>query len=76
MRKPTSRQLAVCVNSTDYPASLERRKIYVTVRDAAAEKQGLLRVVDESGEDYLYPKSLFRMIALPQSIKKAVLAAA
>jgi hypothetical protein len=39
-------------------------------------KQGLLRVIDESGEDYLYPRSLFRMIALPQSIKKAVLAAA
>ena len=76
MPKPASKQLAVCVNSADYPASLERRKIYVTVRDAAAEKQGLLRVIDESGEDYLYPKSLFRMIALPQSIKKAVLAAA
>lgn len=75
MPKPASRQLAVCVNSAEYPASLEKRKIYVTLRDAVAEKEGLLRVVDESGEDYLYPKSLFRMIALPQSIKKAVLAA-
>jgi hypothetical protein len=75
MPKPASRQLAVCVNSADYPAPLERRKIYVTLRDASAEKQGLLRVVDESGEDHLYPKSLFRMIALPQSIRKAVLAA-
>jgi hypothetical protein len=76
MPKPVSRQLAVCVNSTDYPASLERRKIYVVLRDSVAEKQGLLRIIDESGEDYLYPRSLFRMIALPQSIKKAVLAAA
>jgi hypothetical protein len=45
------------------------------LRDAAADKLGLLRIVDESGEDYLYPKALFRAIALPQSIKKAVLAA-
>ena len=75
MPKPVSRQLVVCVDSTDYPASLERRKIYLTLRDAAAEKRGLLRIIDESGEDYLYPKALFRTIALPQSIKKAVLAA-
>jgi hypothetical protein len=75
MPKPVSRQLVVCVDSTDYPASLERRKIYLTLRDAAAEKRGLLRIIDESGEDYLYPKVLFRMIALPQSVKKAVMAA-
>jgi hypothetical protein len=76
MPKPSSRRLVVCVNSTGYPASLERRKIYVALRDAAAEKQGLLRIIDESGEDYLYPKAFFRTIALPQSIRKAVLAAA
>jgi hypothetical protein len=76
MPKPVSRQLVVCVNSADYPASLERRKIYVALRDAAAEKQGLLRIIDESAEDYLYPKALFRMIALPQSISKALLDAA
>jgi hypothetical protein len=75
MPKPEAKQLVVCINSADYPASLERRKIYVALRDAAAEKQGLLRIVDESGEDYLYPKDLFRTIALPLSIKKAVLAA-
>jgi hypothetical protein len=75
MPKPESRQLVVCVNSADYPASLERRKIYVALRDAAAAKQRLLCIIDESGEDYLYPKALFRTIALPQSIKKAVLAA-
>jgi hypothetical protein len=46
----------VCVNSADYPASLERRKIYVALRDAAAEKQGLLRIIDESGEDYFIRK--------------------
>jgi hypothetical protein len=76
MPKPPSRQLVVCINSADYPASLEKRKIYVALRDAAAEKQGLLRIIDESGEDYLYPKMLFRTIVLPQAIRKAVLAAA
>jgi hypothetical protein len=48
----------------------------VTLRDGAAEKLGLLRIVDESGDDYLYPKTFFRSIALPQSVKRAVLAAA
>jgi hypothetical protein len=71
-----SQQLVVCVNNKSHPASLEKRKIYVALRDAAAEKHGLIRVVDESGEDYLYPKTFFRSIALPQAVKKAVLAAA
>jgi hypothetical protein len=71
-----AKQLVVCVDNRGYPASLEKRKIYVALRDAAAEKHGLLRIVDESGEDYLYPKAFFRAIALPQSVKKAVLAAA
>jgi hypothetical protein len=56
--------------------SLEKRKIYVAVPDLGAEKHGLLRVLDESGDSYLYPKVLFRPIALPQSVAKAVLAAA
>ena len=76
MSKPVSRQLVVCVNNEGYPASLEKRKIYVALRDVAADKQNLLRIIDESGEDYLYPRMFFRTIALPQSIKKAVLAAA
>jgi hypothetical protein len=76
MSKRVSRQLVVCINNDGYPASLEKRKIYVLLRDPVAEKRGLLRIVDESGDDYLYPKMLFRSIALPQSIKKAVLAAA
>jgi len=76
MPKPTSKQLVVCVKNEGYAASLERRKLYLVVRDAAAEKRGLLRIVDESGEDYLYPRIFFRPIALPRSIKRAVLAAA
>jgi hypothetical protein len=76
MAKPQARQLVVCINNEGYPASLEKRKIYLSLRDPAAEKHGLLPIVDESGDDYLYPKAFFRAIALPQSVKKAVLAAA
>jgi hypothetical protein len=76
MAKPQAKQLVVCVNNEGYPAALEKRKIYVALRDTAAEKHGLLRIVDESGEDYLYPKTFFRSIALPEAIRKAVLAAA
>jgi len=76
MAKRPSKQLVVCIDNEGYPASLERRKIYVALRDPAAEKHGLIRVVDESGDDYLYPKLFFRSIALPQAIRKAVLAAA
>ena len=74
--KPQAKQLVVCVSNGGYPASLEKRKIYVALRDADAEKLELRRIVDESGDDYLYPKALFRSIALPQAVKKAVLAAA
>jgi hypothetical protein len=76
MAKPQVKQLVVCVSNEGYRASLEKRKIYVALRDAAAEKHGLLRIIDESGEDYLYPNAFFRSIALPLAVKRAVLAAA
>jgi hypothetical protein len=76
MARSVSKQLVVCIDNEGYPASLETRKIYVLLRDPVADKRGLLRIIDESGDDYLYPKILFRSIALPQSVKKAVLAAA
>ncbi len=75
MAKSQSKQLVVCISNEGYPTSLEKRKIYLALRDLTAEKHGLIRVVDESGEDYLYSKTLFRSIALPQAVKKAVLAA-
>jgi hypothetical protein len=75
MTKAQARQLVVCVENEGYAVSLEKRKIYVALRDAAAEQHHMLRIVDESGEDYLYPKAFFRAIALPQAIRRAVLAA-
>ena len=75
MPRSQPKQLVVCVSNEGYSVSLERRKIYVALRDPVAEKHGLVRVIDESGDEYLYPKTFFRSIALPQSVKRAVLAA-
>ena len=66
MAKLQAKQLVVCVNNDGFSASLEKRKIYVTLRDVDAEKHGLLRIVDESREHYLYPKMLVRPIRSPQ----------
>lgn len=71
-----SKQLVVCVKNDGFLVSLERRKIYVALPDAQAEKNGMTRVVDESGEDYLYPSKLFRAILLPVALKRAILDAA
>ena len=75
MAKTQTKQLVVCVDNDGYAVSLEKRKIYVALRDTAADKHGMLRIIDEYGDDYLYPKALFRPIALPQAVKRAVLAA-
>ena len=52
MAKSQSKPLVVCVGNEGYPASLEKRKLYVMLRDPSAEKHGLVRVIDESGDDY------------------------
>ena len=69
-------RFAVCVNNTDYPASLELHKIYRVLPDADALSDGDLRVVDESGEDYLYPAEYFVLVQLPQAVEKSLLRAA
>lgn len=66
----------ICVENTDYTASLEKRKIYETVEDADAAKHGQLRVIDESGDDYLYPSEYFVEANLPDEIRAAVVKAA
>ena len=76
MAKTQAKQLVVCIDNDGHTVSLEKRKLYVALRDAAAEKRGLVRIIDESGEDYLYPKTFFRSIALPEAVRRAVLAAA
>ncbi len=74
-RKPVSK-FAVCVNNADYPASLELHKIYRVLPDDDAATEGDLRVVDESGEDYLYPAEYFVFVELPRSVEKSLLRAA
>jgi hypothetical protein len=58
----TSQQLVICISNEGYPASLEKQKIYAALRDSGVEKHGQLRVIDESGGDYLYPKTCFRTV--------------
>ncbi|MBA3320543.1 MAG: hypothetical protein H0T45_03735 [Pyrinomonadaceae bacterium] len=69
-------KFAVCINNEGYPASLELRKIYQVVPDEKAARHNLVRVVDESGEDYLYPERFFVPIELPQAAEEAFLHAA
>ena len=69
-------RFAVCVNNTDYPASLELHKIYRVLPDEDAVIDGDIRVIDESGEDYLYPADYFVMIELPKAVEKSLLRAA
>jgi len=66
----TKSQFVICVDNDCYPASLERWKLYRALPDREADAHGLLRVVDESGEDYLYPKWYFRPIELPPRLRR------
>ena len=71
----SGRQFAVCVNNGGYEASLERNKIYVALPDKHAEKNGDLRVADESGEDYFFSADRFVAIDVPARVKKSLLEA-
>lgn len=68
-------RFVVCIKNHE-AEDLEVRKLYQVLPDEKAAADGLLRVVDESGEDYLYPSELFLQIKLPQAIEKALLPAA
>ena len=60
MAKTRAQRLVACIDNEGYAVSLETWKAYVTLRDAAAQKHDLLRIIDESGEDYLYSQARFR----------------
>jgi hypothetical protein len=70
-----AKQFVVCLRNDGYEVSLERRKIYQLLPDPEAAKHRQVRVIDESGDDYLYPQTFFAPIELPQPIRRAVLAA-
>lgn len=73
MRSPR-KPFALCVDNTDYQASLIPGKVYRVLPDLRAAKDGLVRVVDESGEDYLYHRSHFVFVDFPRSIRKRIIA--
>ena len=70
-----SKKFVICINNCKCPASLEVRKIYLVLEDPKAEQHGQIRVIDESGEDYLYPGNCFLPIELPKSVREALFAA-
>ncbi len=70
--KRTKPRFVVCVKNKNYVASLELRKLYQAIADGVAAKLGQIRVIDESGEDYLYPQEYFVPVQLPESAEKAV----
>ena len=71
----SSKEFVVCINNEDYPASLELHKIYRVVPDKDAAGVNDIRVIDESGEDYIYPASYFVTIKLPEAVEKFLLSA-
>jgi hypothetical protein len=69
-------RFVICINNSDYPVSLEKRKLYEVVPDADASAIDHIRIVDESGEDYIYPASCFIDANLPKETQAAVVKAA
>jgi len=67
------RQFAVCVRNEQHEESLDLRKIYEVLEDSDAAKHDMIRVIDEEGEDYLYPRYWFLPIQLPQNVEAAIL---
>ena len=76
MKNIYQHQLVICVKNEDYPASLEKRKLYESIPDSDASKYNQIRVIDESGEDYLYPEEYFISVTLPKNVEEAIIKAA
>ncbi len=74
-KEAVARRYAVCIANEGNEASLERNKVYAMLPDARAEADSLVRVVDESGEDYLYPAAWFVAVELPKAVEESVLKA-
>jgi len=74
-KKKATRRFAVCVKNDGYEAALERNKIYVVLADRDAARDGDVRVIDESGEDYLYPAAWFIAVELPKAVEVSLLKA-
>jgi len=62
----------VCVRNDGYPEALQVRKLYQLLPDRTAAKVSFVRIIDESGEDYLYPKAFFATVTLALPVKRAL----
>jgi len=71
-----SRKMYVCTHNDGYKVSLDERKIYLGIPDVDADRIGMVRIIDESGEDYLYPKGCFASISLPVTVRQELKLAA
>jgi hypothetical protein len=69
-------KFVICIKNSEYPASLEKRKIYEVIPDSDANIIDCIRIIDESGEDYLYPSSCFIDAHLPRVVELALIEAA
>ena len=76
MKNSSGKRFVVCVRNEGYEASLELRKLYELLPDSSSERHHLIRVIDESGEDYLYPEGYFIPVELPKATEKALLSVA
>lgn len=65
-----AKHFAICIHNGEYAGTLDLRKVYEVLDDTSAENRNYLRVIDESGEDYLYPKAWFVPVALPEGIEQ------
>lgn len=74
-KRKVSRRYAVCIKNKGNEASLERNKLYVLLPDRRAEADGLVRVIDEDGEDYLYPADWFVAVEVPKAVQASLLSA-
>jgi hypothetical protein len=66
----TAKHFAICVRNDGYEGALELRKLYEVIEDLGAEKRNYVRIVDESGEDYLYPQTWFVPVDLPRTVEE------
>jgi hypothetical protein len=74
--KKITEKFVICLNNREYPSSLELHKVYRVLPDVDADIDGDIRIIDESGEDYLYPADYFVSVNLPMEVKESLMALA
>src|SRR5262245_29776284 len=72
-KQSKKKRFVICIDNSDYPASLELHKVYTGLPDEKAAKDDFIRVVDESGEDYLYSARRFVSVELPERVKQSII---